>query len=610
MFRSVFPAASACTTSAVLLALAIGGPSAAEGSPSPAGVAVGPPLPLAIAGPIAAPWPSLQRADGSYDDYMAVRAAPARDRYGEAMLGYGLLKTGLERHDERAVGSGLRGLAYAVRHPRTFHSVVFEKLALAAAYNLARERTPGHPLFVANRARWESRLRAMRLTFLGGPGRYFNQHLVEAVTVLELARSGLRSRLAGTVCRDPAAAVRLVERLVNTYLPTTLRARTAPMGAAGVATLTSDGALAYHALTVAFYARALRLLRERASPAAHALLERLARASWGLMGPDGDVAYFGRSQEQAWTLALTAYGAEVAAAAAGPVWSARHRAAAERALARLRDVHVGGSNGLFLTPAFRADPRAAISAQEDYVSGSAYSGLTLAALGWVHDRFGPRRPRGGRLAADGASSLALDRGRRRFAAVSTGRIWYAVRQLPAAPRELGSGAGVVALKVRDRAGRWQDVLPHGASAGAGDSTGPMLRTPTGGAAVLRGRSLRLGLHRSVSLAADLATPAGTRVRRTTVDFRPRGCGVRILPRSRRGERWEFSALLHPRPRPVRVGKRTVRGGRIQAGYRGAGHIVTRARLLSPSYGPLLRSRMSVRAPVAFSVGLAGRCRAR
>lgn len=610
MFRGPFT--TACVPAiavGALLALAPGlvGDAVAAAPSAPAAAQAR--EPIAVAEPIAAPWPALQRIDGSYPDFMATRGAAARDLYGDAMLGYGLLKTGLERHDDRAVSSGLRGLVHAVRYPRSYHSIVFEKLALAAAYNLARERIPLHPLFSAARARWESRLRAVRPTFLSGSDRYFNQHLVEAVTVLEIGRSGLRSEVPGTVSHDPAAAVALAERLVNAGLPAALRSRTARIGPTSSATLTSDGALAYHALTLGFYARALQLMGDRASPQAHSLLERLARASWALMGPDGDVAYFGRSQEQAWTLALTGYGAEVAAVRASPRWSAFHRAAAARVIQRLLEVHVGGPGGLYLTPAFRIDPAAAIRAQEDYVSGTAYAGLTLVALGWAHDRFRPGRPQAAGLAAARPSSIGLDRGGRRFAAVSTGRVWYVVRQLPAAARELNSGAGVVALKVRDRGGRWNDVLPHGAVGRPGDGTGPLLLTRAGPAHLV-GRSVRLGRGRSVRLAADLVTSEGARIRRTTVELRPAGCGVRIVPGSRRGERWEYSALLHERPRPVRRGKRTVRSGSIQAGYRGAGHIVTGARLLSPSFGPLVRSRMSVKAPVAFSVGLAGRCAAR
>lgn len=556
---------------------------------------------------IAEPWISAQRPDGSFPDYMATRGSPARDRYGEAMLGYGLLKTGLQRRDARAVDSGLRALLHSVANPRPAHSVVFEQLALAAGYNLARAAVPLHPLFAANRSAWESRLRQMKPVWLGrGRGRYFNQHLVDAVAVIELARSGLRSRLAGTVSADPEGARRLAERLVNSGLPRRLVPRTARSGRAGTTTVASDGALAYHALTIGFYARAVRLLGRRASPRARRLLGRLARATWALAGPDGDVAYFGRSQGQAWTLALTAYGTEMAARGAGRNWAARHRAGSRRTLQRLGAVHVGGPTGLYLTPAFRTDPGAAMAAQEDYVSGSAYSGLTLAGLGWAGDH-ASLGTRSSGLAADGRSAFLVDRGPRRFATVSTGTVWFAVRQSPASPRELASGAGLIALKVRDRRGRWRDVLPHGVLGRPPDSAGPLLRTQAGMAATPLGRGLTLGPGPSVRLDADLLTPSRRRARRAAIAFTPTRCGVRILPRGRPGERWEYSTFFPSRGRPRRHGKRAVAAGVVRVGYGGRGHIVTGGRYVSPSYGSLVRSRLSVRAPVSFSVALTGRC---
>jgi hypothetical protein len=592
---------------AFLLAGATAGPDSREDQAVSAQTAGKVEDPRALAGTIAAPWLARQHANGSFPDYMAARRSPARDLYGEAMLGYGLLKSGLQRRDARAVDAGLRALAHAVATPRPFHSIVFENLALAAAYNLAREALPRHPLFSANRLRWESRLRRVRPTWLGrGRGRYFNQHLVDAVAVIELARSGLRSRLAGTVSSDPGRARRLAERLVNRGLPAGLSSRTARSARVGATTLASDGALAYHALTLGFYARAVGLLGNRASAKARALVGRLGRASWALAAPDGDIAYFGRSQEQAWTLALTAYGAEVVANGAAPAWAARHRASSDRALRRLRAVHLGGPDGLYLTPAFRTDPRAAIAAQEDYVSGSAYSGLTLVALGWAGDRLGARRSRPGRLAAEGRGGMLLDRGRRRFAAVSTGRVWFAVRKLPAGPGELVSGAGLVALKVKDHRGRWQDALAHGIRGRPTDSAGPLLRVPGGRAGIPVGRALVLQRGPSVRLAADLVTSTGRVVRRGAIIVAPARCGVRMTPGARAGERWEYSAFLPASPRPRRLSKRTIASGGLRTGYRGAGHVVTGGRYTSPSYGRLVRSRLLVTGRSIFSVGI-GRC---
>ncbi len=118
--------------------------------------------------------------------------------------------------------------------------------------------------------------------------------------------------------------------------------------------------------------------------------------------------------------------------------------------------HAGGPDGLYLTPAFREDRAAAIAAQEDYVSGSAYTGFTLLGLAWVGERVGPPGAIGG-LGASTRSTRRLDRGRRQFAVRSTGRVWLAARRR-------GSTLALMALKARDRRGAWRDLVLHGATA--------------------------------------------------------------------------------------------------------------------------------------------------
>src|SRR5438876_722994 len=87
--------------------------------------------------------------------------------------------------------------------------------------------------------------------------------------------------------------------------------------------------------------------RFEAIPAAREVMRRAARALWTVASPDGSVSYYGRSQDQSWTLAMTAYGADVTAALPGTsaTDSARFHALADRALTRLRDDYAGGAYG-------------------------------------------------------------------------------------------------------------------------------------------------------------------------------------------------------------------------------------------------------------------------
>jgi len=68
----------------------------------------------------------------------------------------------------------------------------------------------------------------------------------------------------------------------------------------------SANPIAYHHLTLGYFAHALTRLR-RTTPATRGALVRMARGTLTIIAPDGEAAYWGRSQGQAWTLVLGAY---------------------------------------------------------------------------------------------------------------------------------------------------------------------------------------------------------------------------------------------------------------------------------------------------------------
>src|SRR5437588_12309254 len=83
---------------------------------------------------VAAPWPAIQTAKGTFPAYNYAKASGFLP-YGESMLGYGLLQSGLAGGDRRQIGSGLRAIGYASRALlRRGSPSVFENLALAASY--------------------------------------------------------------------------------------------------------------------------------------------------------------------------------------------------------------------------------------------------------------------------------------------------------------------------------------------------------------------------------------------------------------------------------------------------------------------------------------------
>jgi len=294
------------------------------------------------------------------------------------------------------------------------------------------------------------------------------------------------------------------------------------------------------------YARAVELLGDGARAAARSALRQAANASFALTAPDGDLAYFGRSQEQAWALPLTASGAEAAAALGSslPIEDERHRAVAERALVRLRDAYEIGPQGLAIVPALGTEPggegRAAL---DRYAFATGYTGLTLMGLNWWLDTQDGERRRLGVLAGDADGGQVLSRGQSAFATVRAGDVWYAVKNSP--PERLGDlryGFGLAALKVRSGRG-WRDVTPLlPRTRGRPDSPGPVF---------MGRRGLAYPFGRQITVGAAGATVNGGfrdidgSVVRPGVTFRyePRPCGVRLSFAARTGDRFEYSVFF-------------------------------------------------------------------
>jgi hypothetical protein len=538
-----------------------------------------------LAATIAAPWPDRQRADGSLRDHIAEVVTDQRDPYGDAMLGYALLAHGVRTGEDAFVRTGLRAIGHAVRHPVESDLVVFENMALASAYNLARAAAAGSPEFAAIRGDWEARLRALTPVVIGGKRHAANWRLVEAVEWIELARSGLTSDRAGAVLADPAGALAEASRVVNSRAPRLARATRR-----GTTAILSDPPFnppAYHALSVGLLARAIDLLGPAADDAARRTLARALRASRAFAGPDGDLAYWGRSQEQSWVLTVTAY--------------ADGGALAARALDRLAALHGSAEHGLALTPALARDFDGGLRGLDGWVAATPYTGWTLIGLEWLLARGGAPTP--GAVGADADGAGVLGRGRSTFAAVRDGDTWFAVKRAPAGASGLTDvydldmryDGGLVALKRRSADG-WRDVMPVRPYGRLPWGTiGPSLRVP-GGPARFEGRRLSADGHR-VTLRGRYRLASGRVVRRgARLRYEAVGCGVRMTVSTRRGDRVRQSLFFRSRPDDLDDGRQHVRVNRdasvlLQSGYAsGADPALWRARL---AYAPAGRRPLRV-----------------
>lgn len=313
------------------------------------------------------------------------------------------------------------------------------------------------------------------------PACFNNYKLVDRVLDLELARSGVRGDGAGSRLLDPPALRRDALRWLGANLPgvapPTARV-TVPGRRTEVGSILSDpGAmpLAYHALCSGWVVRALELAGPDAPPALRAVARRALWALVGLVAPDGEVAWSGRGQDQAWTLAAALYAGAAGSRAfadTDPVLAARLR--------RLADVELAALGGRVSGGALQVLPsgNAQLSGLDHYYSGVGSTGLALQWLGMARDV----------LPDSGAPRLALpaeiehagfaDPGRTGVLTRREGRGWLGVRLRRDHPFDPRQDFGLV-RSLRLFADGWHEDRP--ARPGPVSAPGrPAQRVPTAG----------------------------------------------------------------------------------------------------------------------------------
>jgi hypothetical protein len=490
----------------------------------------------------ASAWAERQDSRGFFLD---PRTGAPVEGYGNSMLGYALLRAGERADDERLVRSGVDAIGTTLDEPPGVRGV-FDLLAVAAAYDFARERLGSDPAFVAVRGRWKEYLRATVAPNIDNEVEdcivsdscFHNHEAVGAAAELQLLATGLESTEQGTLLADPAALGRAALDEVGVAEPAFARGDAAWSGEDGslngLALLSDTGnqPLAYHALSTAMFALSVELLGDDAPEDARAALRRTTGALAGLMAPDGTVAYIGKRQEGIWSLAGAIAAAEIAvrAADAGDGERALYRAVSDRALARLRALYPLTPRGLPIVP--RSGPDAF---SPDGVDGDpmTFNGLALFLLNLAADG-----AEGGDTAALPADSdgAFVDRTQNGFAAVRHGDVWFAVhRRHP--PRDVRNDFGLVAAKWRAPSGGWVDVLPpRPMRFDVAESAGPVVERDGRRLVPLEG-ALAVGSEGEVTVRAALGgEPA-------TYRFTPLARGVRISLPARAGDVVIYTAYL-------------------------------------------------------------------
>jgi hypothetical protein len=423
-----------------------------------------------------------QQRDGAFVDY--VSRSPTHG-YAGVMLGYGLLRAGVRAGDHGLIRRGFRAIDAVLSsdHPQRG---VFDALANSTAYSFAARSLANDPSFVALRTRWETYLRSISKPYIkstnlqactADPLCFHNHEAVGAFGDLQLLRTGLRSSVPGAKLADPAALRASALGVLASQIPVAAgRASEWSFGGRserGLGLLSDTGTwpLAYHAFSTAMVAGAASDLGSSLPAATRSSFRGTVGALAGLIAPDGDVAYLGRRQQQAWALASAIYAAAVASRQPG-FDSGVMRAVEDRAFARLVSVNSAGPGGLGAVPR-RLTPSSGYHGVD--ANEVVPAALTIFLLNLASDE----AERAGHVSAAtlpaDADGAFVEPEKTGFAAVRHGDLWYAVHRRTIT-YDRRYDFGLVALKQRLPDGSWRDVMrPRPDTRGPShDSAGPVI----------------------------------------------------------------------------------------------------------------------------------------
>jgi hypothetical protein len=505
------------------------------------------------------PWLGTQTTNGNFN---RPSGTPAVDGYGNAGIAYGMLQEAARTGDTKYLKAGMKTFNW-INKTRQPMNGVFYQMFSASAYNFARANFADRPEFRRIRVAWANKLRRFPYQksrkILFGSRYHYNKNLVEALEVIELYNTGLRGHATNAILRDRRLALRRALKLIDVLIPARVGNYTQSVGAAEgwpfattVADMSdpADNPPAYNALVAGLYARAYHQLSPGfRTEKMRQTAETMIRGVIARTAPDGDIAFAGRSQEQAWALSSAAYAAWSASSFATGTEREIFLAFVRRVVTRLENVHVtsASSFGFVLTPAAGCcDKQDMPPGQDHYYDVAKYSGLTAMTMGWaIAERPTDWQSGDAKLPSDIASNYVYNPGRGRFLQHRGTNIYWFLR-MQTDYYDARSDMAVSVMKVKNSNGTWTDVVPPRPYTGghfkAADPAAPCLVFRKGCAYLeLHGGTLNaLGGY---DFSAIWRTARGTLVRRGTATVTPTESGLRLSWAALAGEVFTFDNFL-------------------------------------------------------------------
>jgi hypothetical protein len=407
-----------------------------------------------------AEWASHQTPEGWLIDPVLGRATGS---YGLGMTGQSMVVLGVSHGDVALVEAGLRAERAEVTQP---DDGGFELLALSEAF-------AWNQAHLANMNAWEA-ARATIATFITDHAPlvsdagdcyseercYDNLKLVAAVAELSLLRTGLPDLALGTPATIRAKALAALTQAAKNTGADARRLGTDPFRGAGILSDPGRSPLAYHALSTLMLGQAVQSLGASVPASLVAAFSRCTRALIGLMAPDGDVAYIGRGQGQVWTVAVSIDALSLAAQMThNATWRGRYLAGAALELARLRSIYPPDGWGLPLVPRLAGQAAPNYLGIDGYANTVEYDGLSLWALTDAAHILSLIPPTPYQALPSTKKGAFLDPSHTKFAAVTDGRLWYAIHGSDSDPADARYGFGLISVE-RDGAQGWRAVLPY------------------------------------------------------------------------------------------------------------------------------------------------------